>query len=181
MAPQNERRTEYDDPRAGAVATGRPADGPLSSGWVPARDGRAEIMPREPAGMQAWAPPPPVTGDSVWQPAESVSEIGTPIHRAAATLVRAAPLIVLALPATMGLIWLLGAGWAWLLPLWGGLSILAYLALVWVDLTFNAPSATERHRINRAAALKKMELEHTYSLRRMVIESYLRHMEGRDS
>lgn len=139
-------------------------------------DRRVTVHP--PVLLQA-APPAVVNVEPVWTPAETVREVGTPVSRAFATLLRAAPLVALLLPVSMGLLWLLDAGWAWLLPLWGTASIAGYLAVVWVDLTFNAPSATERHRITTAANLKRLELRQAHELRRAIVEAYLRHLEGK--
>lgn len=38
----------------------------------------------------------------------------------------------------------------------------------------------ERHRIDTAASLKAMELQHTHQLRREMMNKYLEHLEGRD-
>lgn len=172
-----------------AVARGNPHTQPNSgSTWVAARD-RAEIVPashwtqggalERMAGEIVHADDaPPATGDA-WRPQPTVREVGTPTHRALATLIRAAPLIVLALPVSVGLVWALGTWWGWLLPLWGLISVAAYLCLVLLDLTYNAPSATERHRINKAAQVETLKLRQAHELKRAVVEAWLKHMEDR--
>ncbi len=116
----------------------------------------------------------------VWAPAAQVQEIGTPRDRAWATVIRSAPLLILALPASIALAWWLEARlWQWAL-VWAGLSVAAYLAILWVDLSHNSPSAAERHRVNAATSLKRMELRHAQELRRAIVEAYLDHLdEGR--
>ena len=109
---------------------------------------------------------------------DSVSEVGTPVHRALATLVRAAPLIVLLFPATLALVWLLEVSGWWILPMWAGLGIAAYLAIVLMDLQHNSPSATERHRINRAAQVETLKAKQAHELRRTIVEAYLNHLNG---
>lgn len=150
------------------------------------RNGIREVPLHGRAGLSQWAngldqaaPPVVVDVESVWKPTEAAAEVGTPTNRALATLIRGAPLVALLLPVSMGLLWLLDAGWAWLLPLWGAISIAAYLAIVWLDLIHNSPASTERHRINKAAQLKSLELRQTHEIRRAIVETFLEHLEGR--
>lgn len=120
----------------------------------------------------------PMDVSGVWQPAGTIQEIGTPVSRALATVIRSAPLLILALPVSIALAWWLGARlWQWAL-LWAGLSVAAYLAILWLDLVFNSPSAAERHRVNAATGLKRMELRHAQELRRAIVEAYLDHLDG---
>jgi hypothetical protein len=185
------RRNDFEDdapppPRRVTVQEARElTGGPLGEGeWVDARSQRAEIVPSHwtqagPPMLQQAAPPAVVNVDPVWTPPETVSEVGTPVHRAWATLIRAAPLILLTLPVGLAIIWALDVWWAWLIPLWGGLGIMVYLAIVWLDLVHNSPSSTERHRINKAAKLKELELKQTHQLRRAIVEAYLRFLDGK--
>ena len=170
-----------------AVRVGKPP----SSAWTSARPehDRAEIVPADHwtgrAELQRMAgdivradDAPAATGDA-WRPMPTVKEIGTPVHRATATLIRAAPLIVLLFPATLALIWMLEVSAWWILPTWAGLGIAAYLAVVLMDLQHNSPSSTERHRINKAAQVETLKLRQAHELRRAIVEAWLKHMEGK--
>lgn len=159
------------------------------STWVAAAPARAEIVRAdhwtERAELQRMAgdivrgdDAPAATGDA-FRPMPTVREIGTPTHRALATLIRAAPLVALALPVSVGLVWLLNVWWAWLLPVWGLVGVAAYLAVVLWDLQYNSPSATERHRINRAAQVETLKLRQAHELRRAIVEAWLKHMEDK--
>jgi len=169
-----------------AVRVGKPKAGPQSGNWV---DARADLARRETGGelqrvageiVRGAAEPPAVAANPVWTPAESVSEVGTPVHRATATLIRAAPLLLLMFPATLALVWLLDiSGW-WIFPLWALCAIAAYLAVVWLDLVHNSPASTERHRINKGAQVETLKLRQTHELRRAIVEAWLKHMEGSD-
>ena len=153
------------------------------------RDDRAEVSRWDGAPLERVAgeivrgvAEPPAVADAghVWQrSSDSVSEVGTPVHRATATVIRAAPLIVLLFPATLALVWLLDVSGWWILPLWGGAAIAAYLAIVLMDLQHNSPSATERHRINRAAQVETLKAKQAHELRRTIVEAYLNHLDGR--
>ena len=169
-----------DDPRAPAVATGKPAAGPLSPGWV---DARPTAVTRwdgaPPALIQQAGPPAVIDVERVWTPSEATSEVGSPATRAWATVIRAAPLMLLMFPATLALIWMLDVSAWWMFPLWALAACAAYLAVVLMDLQHNSPFSVERHRINRASALKAMELRQAHELRRTIVEAYLRHLDGR--
>ena len=181
----------YDDdplppPRRVTIEESRSMTG--TRNWIEARPERAAVSRWDGAPLERVAgdivrgvaePPAVATPNPVWTPAESVSEVGTPIHRAAATLVRAAPLIVLLFPATLALVWLLEVSGWWILPMWAGLGIAAYLAIVLMDLQHNSPSATERHRINRAAQVETLKAKQAHELRRTIVEAYLNHLDGR--
>ena len=182
------QRNDYDDPRSPAVAVGKPKAGPLADGWIDARPQPTAVSRWDGAPLERVAgeivrgvaePPAVVDAGHVWQRAgDSVSEVGTPVHRALATLVRAAPLIVLLFPATLALVWLLEVSGWWILPMWAGLGIAAYLAIVLMDLQHNSPSATERHRINKAAQVETLKAKQAHELRRTIVEAYLNHLNG---
>jgi hypothetical protein len=141
---------------------------------APVRSGAQEAENRRELAQLARAEPGDVVQVAeVWRPTEAAAEVGTPTNRAAATVIRAAPLIVLLLPATAALVWLLKVSGWWLLPLWALLAVAAYLLIVWLDLVHNSPASTERHRINKAAHLKGLELRLNHELRRAIVQAYL--------
>lgn len=153
------------------VEVGRPTSGPLSDSWVPAKRVTGEIVPVE---LQ---PPAVVDVERAWQPLPTATEVGTPQGRAVATVIRAAPLVLLLFPATLALVWLLEVSAWWLFPLWALSGLAAYLAVVYMDLIHNSPASTERHRIDQAARVKMTELKQVHELRRMVVEAYLRRLD----
>ena len=114
----------------------------------------------------------------VWTPSAAVTETGTPVHRAMATLLRAAP--IMALMAALGVPvalwvqsdWLIGIAIVVALPLAG------YMAVMWMDLSWNSPGSTEAKRISAAYRLKRMELKNSHELRRALVEAWIEHMDG---
>ena len=169
-----------DDPRSPSVATGRPTTGPLSSGWVDARPQPTAVSRWDgaPPAVIQYMPPAAANTDNAWQSPDSTAEVGSPANRATATVIRGAPLLLLAIPAAVALAWLLGAGWAWGVAFFAALGVLGYMGVVLLDLQHNSPFSTERFRIAKAAELKRQELRDAAELRRMVVESYLKHLDG---
>lgn len=140
---------------------------------------RERIIMRDAPRAPQWdAAPIDVT--PVWQPgAGTVSEIGRPTDRAWATILRAAPVWLFAGPLCVAAVYLLDIRpWGWTVPIWAGVSLVAHLLIVWVDLAWNSPGSVERHRVNAAARLKRTELQHAQELRRAIVEAYLDHLEG---
>jgi hypothetical protein len=186
-------RNQYeDDPPPARRVTVEEARDMTGARWVDAHDDRAEIVPShwtEGGELQRVAgeivrsvaePPAEDATAEAWRPLPSVKEVGTPQGRAVATLIRAAPLVVLLFPATLALIWFLDVSGWWILPLWAGLGISAYLAVVWLDLVHNSPASTERHRVNQAARVKLAELKMNHELRREIVRSFIRHLERKE-
>lgn len=140
----------------------------------------AYVAPARPFDAPQWdASPVDVT--PVWQPGTgTVSEVGRPTDRAWATILRAAPVWLFAGPLCVAAVYLLDIRpWGWTVPIWAGVSLVAHLLIVWVDLAWNSPGSVERHRVNAAARLKRTELQHAQELRRAIVEAYLDHLERR--
>lgn len=116
----------------------------------------------------------------VWQPSAAVTETGTPVHRALATVIRAAPIMVLAVLVGVPIAWYVESGWMMGLAIVGGMMLLGYMAVLYVDLSWNSPGSTEAKRISAAFKLKRMELKNSHELRRAIVEAYLEHLEDRD-
>lgn len=172
-----ESDSERDDPLAPAVARGTPKEGALSPAWISARRDEGGIESLLPDVRKSVAGEIVRVEDAWTKPAESSVEIGTPVNRAIATLLRALPVILLLLPASLAAIWAFDVSAWWILPLWALSGIAAYLAIALWDLQYNSPNATERHRINKAAELRKIELRQAHELRRAIVEACLRYME----
>jgi hypothetical protein len=124
------------------------------------------------------AAPTDISG--VWQPSAAVTETGTPVHRAFATVIRAAPIMVLMAIVAIPLAWFVESGWMLGLGIVALLTLAGYLMVLWVDLSWNSPGSTEAKRINAAYRLKRMELRNSHELRRAIVEAYIEHMEGND-
>lgn len=116
----------------------------------------------------------------VWAPSAAVTETGTPVHRAYATVIRATPIMVLMALVAIPLAWFLESGWMLGLAIVGGLMLFGYLGTLYIDLSWNSPGSTEAKRISAAYRLKRMELKNSHELRRAIVESYLAHLEGDD-
>lgn len=142
------------------------------STYVPAR--RDAALPAHLIDTQ----PTDIAG--VWTPSAAVTETGTPVHRALATVIRAAPIMVLAAIVAVPLAWYVESGWMLGLGIVGGGMLTGYLAVLWVDLSWNSPGSTEAKRIGAAYKLKRMELRNSHELRRAIVEAYIRNMEGGD-
>lgn len=141
------------------------------STYVPARRERqlpAHVMDAQPTDIAG-----------VWTPSAAVTETGTPVHRAMATVLRATPIMVLMAIVAIPLAWYVESGWMLGLAIVGGLMLLGYMAVLWVDLSWNSPGSTEAKRISAAFRLKRMELKQGHELRRMIVESYLEYLGGK--
>lgn len=154
-------------------ASGEPDRAPVVTHGPP----RERVIMRDYPQAPSWDMAPVVI-DQVWTPATGqVQEIGTPVSRALATILRALPIVVLLLPITAAGCWWLGVlFYEWVL-IFAGSGLAAYLFTVWLDLSHNSPGSVERHRINAAAGLKRLELLQGHELRRAALESYLEALE----
>lgn len=112
----------------------------------------------------------------------TVQEVGTPVHRAVATLIRSAPVVVLMMLLGIPLARFVWGGWDW----WFGIATVGCLGLagtlgvLLIDLSWNAPGSTERHRINKAHDLKRMQLRQNHELRRDIVDAYLDQLERKE-
>lgn len=125
---------------------------------------------------------PVVDVAAAWESKPTVVETGTPIHRSIATLIRAAPIVVLLVILGAPVAWFtLGEwNWAWAVVFMAGMGLIGIMGVTLLDLQWNSPSSTERHRIDKAYSLKKQELKQTHDLRRAIVEAYINHLEGDD-
>lgn len=121
---------------------------------------------------------PIVDTAAAWASTPTVQEVGTPIHRATATLIRSAPVVLLLIVLGAPVAWFsLGEwDWFWAAAIMAGFGLIGTLGVLWLDLTWNSPSSTERHRIDRAFSLKRQELKQTHELRRAIVEAYIDHL-----
>ena len=146
--------------------------------FVPAVSNRPEVP------AQLWQPV--TSGDmSVWQPSESVREETNAVDRSVGLLIRQVPMFViwLILAAVAGLIaWYVLPGWASFifgLAVLGVLSAASFLIMDRTERDYSG-SGLERHRINRAAELKRLELKQAHELKRAALNAYLDHLQRKD-
>jgi len=125
---------------------------------------------------------PIVDTAAAWESKPSVIETGTPVHRAVATLIRSAPIVVLLIVLGVPATWLVMGAWDWVygVAVMAGFGLVGILAVTYWDLEHNSPSSTERHRIDKAFQLKRQELRQTHELRRAIVEAYIDHLEDTD-
>lgn len=107
----------------------------------------------------------------------TVEEVGKPQDRAIATLIRAAPIVVILALLGVPLTWVALGGWDWIwgLTFIGVMALLGILAVTLMDLQWNSPSSTEVRRIDRAYQLKREEQRHRHDERRAIIDAFLKH------
>lgn len=158
--------------------------GPVSTSSRPAANlVLPERRPEPPAALLVHT----TSGDmDIWHPSPSIVETSTPVERAQALMIRQLLLwiIWLILAIAGGL-----AAWQFAaisglaatlfgLAVFGGAAAASFIAL---DRAERSDSATglEKHRINEAAALKRLELKQAHELRRLALDAYLDQLEER--
>ncbi len=125
------------------------------------------------------AEPTDVSG--VWASrSATVQEVGTPVHRALATLIRSAPIVVLLAILGIPTTWLVGWDWMLAVAIVGGFALIGFMGVLLIDLSWNAPGSTERHRINKAYQIKRQEMQHSHELRRDIVNAYIDALERRE-
>jgi hypothetical protein len=125
------------------------------------------------------AEPTDVSG--VWSSrSATMQEVGTPVHRALATLIRSTPIVVLLAILGIPTTWLVGWDWMLAVGIVGGFALVGSLGVLLIDLSWNAPGSTERHRVNKAYQLKRMELQQNHELRRDIVNAYLASLERQE-
>lgn len=122
----------------------------------------------------------PTDISGVWQPSAAVTETGTPVHRAYATVIRATPIMMLMAILGVPVAWFVGWDWILAAAIIAGMTLMGYMAVLWVDLSWNSPGSTEAKRISAAYRLKRMELKNSHELRRAIVEAYIDHLEAND-
>lgn len=116
----------------------------------------------------------------VWQPSAHVAETGTPLHRAYATVIRAAPIMLLMAIVAVPIAWYVESGWMLGVAIVGLCTLIGYLGVLYIDLSWNSPGSTEAKRISAAYRLRRMELKQSHELRRAIVEAWLERQEKSD-
>lgn len=146
--------------------------------FVPAVSNRPEVP------VQVWQPVS--SGDmQVWRPSESVREETSAVDRSVGLLIRQVPMFVvwLIISIVAGLVaWYVLPGWGAFifgLAVLGVLSAASFLIMDRTERDYSG-SGLERHRINRAAELKRLELRQAHELKRAALDAYLDHLARMD-
>ena len=99
-------------------------------------------------------------------------EYATPVSRAKGQVIRLLPFSVTFLVLGVGIVWLLGLTWPYLLLWFAGLTAFTYWKMNRDELEYSR-GGLERHRVNRAADLREKELDQTHELKKMALTGYL--------
>ena len=157
---------------------------PVATSSRPQQNFVAPVSNKPEVPAQLWQPV--TSGDmSVWQPGEAVREETSAVDRSVGLLLRQVPMFViwLILAAVAGLIaWYVLPGWGAFifgLAVLGVLSAASFLIMDRTERDYSG-SGLERHRINRAAELKRLELRQAHELKRMALDAFLDHLQRKD-
>ena len=99
-------------------------------------------------------------------------EYSTPITRAKGQVIRLLPFAAVWLLLTGGVVWLLGLTLPYLLIGFAVLTAATFVKMNGQEFD-HSRNGLERHRVNRAADLRKTELENTHELKKMALQTYL--------
>jgi hypothetical protein len=105
-------------------------------------------------------------------------EYATPISRAKGQLLRLIPFSAVWLILTGGVVWVLGLTFPYLLVGFAVLTAATYVRMNGQEFE-HSRNGLERHRIDAATDLREKELDQTHELKRLALDGYLRHLEGR--
>ena len=160
------------------------ASWPVASSSRPQQNFVQAVSDKPQIPAQLWQPVS--SGDlSVWQPSESVREETSAVDRSVGLLIRQLPLsivwIVLAVTAACVAWAVIPAWWALVFGLgtFGVLSAGSFILFDRQERDYSG-SGLERHRINRAAELKRLELRQSHELKRAALDAYLDHLQRKD-
>ena len=144
----------------------------------------APVSNRPELPTQLWQPT--TSGDmQIWQPGEAVREETSATDRSIGLLIRQLPLsivwIVLATTAALVAWAVIPAWWALVFGLgtFGVLSAASFILFDRQERDYSG-SGLERHRINQAASLKRLELKQAHELKRAALDAYLDHLQRKD-
>ena len=99
-------------------------------------------------------------------------EYATPVSRAKGQVIRLLPFAAVWLLLTGGVVWLLGLTFPYLLIGFALLTAATFVKMNGQEFD-HSRNGLERHRVNRAADLRKTELENTHELKKMALQTYL--------
>ncbi len=116
--------------------------------------------------------------DQVWTPGEAIQHKTNERDRAGAFLLRLAPLSALLALLGVGIVLLAGGTWGQGIVSFAALSIGGYWLLSKLDYQHSA-AGLERHRIDRAAQIKTVELRERGKTARAAVQQFARALEDK--
>ena len=125
---------------------------------------------------------PKLLAQAAFSPTRGAQQVDSSVTQAKGTILRSLPAIALSLPVTFGLLgaawaygWLAFPGWAayalTVLALWGGGSVLGYVAIVRTDHSHSA-AGVEHRRIDAAENVMLEQIASEERIRREVITTH---------
>ena len=99
-------------------------------------------------------------------------EYATPVSRAKGQVIRLLPFSITFLVLGVGIVWLLGLTWPYLLLWFAGLTAATYFFMDRQEHEFSR-NGLERRRVDKAAGLREKELDQTHELKKMALTAYL--------
>jgi hypothetical protein len=100
----------------------------------------------------------------------------TPISSAKGQVIRLLPFSVLWLVLAVGVVWVLGLSWPYLLLMFAGLTAASYWRMN-LDGHEHSRNGLERYRVRAATQVRLDENAKAHELRKMALEGYLRSIE----
>ena len=146
--------------------------------YVPATSDKPQIP------VEVWRPVS--SGDmQIWQPGAAVDERTSAVDRSVGLLLRQLPLsivwVILAVTAAL-VAWAVIPGW-WAtvfgLGVFGVLSAGSFILFDRQERDYSG-AGLERHRINQAASLKRLEMKQSHELKRAALDAFLDHLQRKN-
>jgi len=100
-------------------------------------------------------------------------EYATPTGRAWGQAIRLLPFSVVWLFLGIGVVWVLGMSWPWLLIWWGALTAATYYTMDTNEFR-HSRNGVEHAKISAALTVRLREMENNHELRRMALHGYLK-------
>lgn len=99
-------------------------------------------------------------------------EYATPVSRAKGQVIRLAPFAGVWLVLSIGIVWLLGLTWPYLLLAFSVLTAATFIRLNGQEFE-HSRNGVERHRIDAVTDLREKEMDQTHELKKMALTTYL--------
>lgn len=107
------------------------------------------------------------------------AEHATPRSRATGQVIRLLPFSLVWALLVWGLVWILGLSAPYFLAGFALLTAVTYYRMDKNEFQYSR-NGLERHKVDSALTLRLTELHNSHELRKIALEGYLRHLEGRD-
>ena len=127
------------------------------------------------AALTAGCAQAPVTGRSqlILVSDQEMNQAGAQAYR---QVIRLLPFSITWLVLGVGITWLLGLTFPYLLIWFSVFTAFSYWAMNKDEFRYSR-NGLERHKVDSAVTVRLTELEHSHELRKMALEGYLRHLD----